>query len=71
MFESKISEKKIHLYDKVYKSVCFYNVYITYVNIPSLEMRKVCFIIISNDNIKGRKTTEQSLFNLNLREEAI
>lgn len=39
-------------------------------NVPSLEMRKVCFLK-SDYNIKGRKTTEQSLVNLNLREEAI
>lgn len=58
-------------HEKVYKYECFYNVHVTYVNIPSLEMRKVCFIVISNYDIKGRKTTEQSLVNLNLRKEAI
>lgn len=58
-------------HEKVYKYERFYNVHVTYVNIPSLEMRKVCFIVISNYDIKGRKTTEQSLVNLNLRKEAI
>ena len=49
----------------------YINMNVTYVNRPSLEMRKVCFIVISNYDIKGRKTTEQSLVSLNLRKEAI